>query len=77
METTAIRIHEASSSRRLDASPWYRQFWPWFLVVLPAASVVLSFVTLYMALESMDAVVPHEGDSTSYSAPSEPATDRP
>jgi hypothetical protein len=62
METTAIRIHETRSNRRLDASPWYRQFWPWFLIVLPAASVVLSFITLYMALEGMDPVVPHEGD---------------
>jgi hypothetical protein len=74
MEATTIRIHEARGSRRLDARPWYRQFWPWFLVVLPAASIVLSFVTLYLALETGDAVVPHEGDSTSYAAPRTPTT---
>ncbi len=26
--------------------PWYKQFWPWFLIALPASVVVASFVTL-------------------------------
>ncbi|MBD1556839.1 hypothetical protein HC752_07805 [Vibrio sp. S9_S30] len=26
--------------------PWYKQFWPWFLIALPATVVVASFVTL-------------------------------
>jgi hypothetical protein len=72
MGGTTIVTNEAAGARRFDVHPWYRQFWPWFLIALPVASVVLSFVTLYMALETGDAVVPHEGDSTSYSAPSEP-----
>jgi hypothetical protein len=76
MEATSIRVPEARGVRRLDCRPWYRQFWPWFLIVLPAASVVLSFLTLYMALEGMDPVVPHDGDSTSYSAPRGPAPER-
>ena len=74
MEPTTILTNEVPGVRRFDSRPWYRQFWPWFLVALPVASVVLSFVTLYMALDGGDAVVPHEGDSTSYSAPAAPAT---
>ncbi len=29
--------------------PWYRQFWPWFIMALPAAAVVAGFITLYLA----------------------------
>lgn len=29
--------------------PWYKQFWPWFLIGLPASAVVASFYTLYLA----------------------------
>ena len=69
MDATTIRILETRSARRHDERPWYRQFWFWFLVILPATSVVLSFLTLYLALATIDPVVPHEGDSRSWSAP--------
>ncbi|WED23190.1 FixH family protein [Vibrio sp. JC009] len=26
--------------------PWYKQFWPWFLITLPSCAVIGSFVTL-------------------------------
>jgi len=29
--------------------PWYRQFWPWFIMALPAASVVGGLFTFYLA----------------------------
>ena len=29
--------------------PWYRQGWPWFLILLPATVVVACFITLYLA----------------------------
>lgn len=59
---------------RTDTKPWYRQFWPWFLIALPLTSVIGSFVTLWIAVTNADEVLPHEGDSTSYSAPSGPRT---
>lgn len=29
--------------------PWYRQFWPWFLMVPPAAAVIGGFLTAFVA----------------------------
>jgi len=57
---------------RTDSRPWHRQFWPWFLIALPAISVVFSFATLYIAVSGADEVIPHEGDSSSFSAPEQP-----
>ena len=37
--------------------PWYRQGWPWFLILLPLAVVVACFVTLYLALRTDEALV--------------------
>lgn len=37
--------------------PWYRQFWPWFLILLPASAVAASFTTLVIALRHSDSVV--------------------
>ena len=30
-------------------APWYRQFWPWFIAFPPAATVVGSIVTVWLA----------------------------
>jgi hypothetical protein len=38
-------------------TPWYRQFWPWFLIALPLASMVLSINMLRLALSSEDSLV--------------------
>ena len=34
--------------------PWYRQFWPWFLLALPAAALIAGFATLAIALRNGD-----------------------
>jgi hypothetical protein len=39
------------------AKPWYRQFYPWLLIALPAAAVIGGFVTLYLALAYPDTLV--------------------
>ena len=41
-----------------DKKPWYRQFWPWFLIALPGSVVIAGFTTLYIAnIHSDDLVV--------------------
>ncbi|MGB5325902.1 MAG: FixH family protein [Pseudomonadales bacterium] len=41
-----------------EASPlWYRQFWPWFLIVLPGSVVIASLVTIYIAFYHSDNLV--------------------
>ncbi len=40
-----------------DTLPWYRQFWPWFLIALPASVVCAAFVTLYIANRHSDDLV--------------------
>jgi hypothetical protein len=40
--------------------PWYKQFWPWFLIALPAAAVIASFITLDIAITHAD--IPVQGD---------------
>lgn len=37
--------------------PWYRQFWPWFIMALPATAVVAGLSTVYIAFKYQDSVV--------------------
>jgi len=37
--------------------PWYRQFWPWFLILLPGTAVVASLYTLIIANQYADDLV--------------------
>jgi len=36
--------------QREDTDPWYRQFWPWFIMALPATAVVAGLYTLWIAM---------------------------
>lgn len=40
-----------------DPSPWYKHFWPCFIVALVGSVVVASFATLYIALNNPDGLV--------------------
>ena len=42
---------------REDTEPWYRQFWPWFIIALPATAVVAGLITLYIATVNRDTLV--------------------
>jgi len=35
-----------------DNDPWYRQFWPWFLIALPASVVVAGISMIFIAFEA-------------------------
>ena len=37
--------------------PWYRQLWPWLLILPPALSVVGGAVTYYLAVTRPDVLV--------------------
>lgn len=37
--------------------PWYRQFWPWFIMALPATAVVAGLTTVGIAVVNQDSVV--------------------
>ncbi len=42
--------------------PWYRQFWPWFIIALPASAVIASFVSLWLAVSNPDPLVVTEDE---------------
>jgi hypothetical protein len=42
---------------REDTEPWYKQFWPWFLISLPLSVVIASLVTINIAIQSDDGLV--------------------
>ncbi|HUH39155.1 MAG TPA: FixH family protein [Spongiibacteraceae bacterium] len=41
----------------LDTTPWYRQFWPWFLIALPATIVVAGIGMVIIASIGADSLV--------------------
>lgn len=41
-------------------NPWYKQFWPWFLIILPAVVVIASIVTLVIAINHADPLIAEE-----------------
>lgn len=40
-----------------DVLPWYRQFWPWFLMALPASAVIAGISTVFIATINKDNLV--------------------
>jgi hypothetical protein len=40
-----------------DTKPWYRQLWPWLLIIPPAVAVIGGAFTLYLAITRPDALV--------------------
>jgi len=37
--------------------PWYKQFWPWFIISFPASAVIAGLITVYIAFENADSLV--------------------
>lgn len=48
-----------SAARKSDhpPTPWYRQFWPWFLLGMLGSVVVACGITLYIAVANPDSLV--------------------
>ena len=47
-------------SEPVQNQPWYRQFWPWFIIALPASAVIASFISLWLAVSNPDHLVVDE-----------------
>lgn len=47
---------------REDTLPWYRQFWPWFIIALPASAVIAGLTTVWIAMQGDDSLVYKSSD---------------
>jgi len=48
--------------QREDTQPWYRQFWPWFIISIPAATVVAGITTFWISVQTTDSLVVQSED---------------
>jgi hypothetical protein len=46
-----------NGNEAVDVRPWYKEPWPWVVISIPAAAVIMGFVTLYLALTNPDYLV--------------------
>lgn len=48
---------DAMNGRTPHVRPWYRQVWPWFLIAIPLAGVIMASITATFAYRYSDAEV--------------------
>ena len=48
--------------KREDSKPWYRQFWPWFIIAIPASAVGAGLTTVWIAMQTTDSLVVQSED---------------
>jgi len=53
-------VTATAMAKMTPSPPWYRQFWPWFLIALPGTVVVASIYTLVLATRHADDLVVDE-----------------
>ena len=46
-----------NAGQTVDTTPWYRQRWPWLVMLPPAVAVVGCIITITLAIRSADGVV--------------------
>lgn len=46
-----------SQPQNPDQAPWYRQFWPWFIIAIPSTAVIGGFFTLWLAITNPETLV--------------------
>ncbi len=40
-----------------DSKPWYKQFWPWFIIAVPVSSMVMGVIMITLAMDGEDSLV--------------------
>lgn len=48
---------ESLSAKEDTLVPWYKHFWVWFIIALPATVVVAGVVTVFIAINNADSLV--------------------
>ena len=51
-----------TSTTNASQVPWYRQFWPWFIIAIPSSAVIGGFMTLWLALTHPESLVVEESE---------------
>ena len=59
---SSAQLPRQTTLKREDTKPWYRQFWPWFIISLPAASVIGGLTTVWISLQTTDSLVLQSDD---------------
>ena len=62
--------------QREDTQPWYRQFWPWFIMAIPAAAVVAGLTTVWISMQTSDSLVIRSDDGIQAGAERQIAAER-
>jgi len=52
-----MRYQPQSPQAAEQVLPWYKQFWPWFIIAPPTAAVIGSFISLWLAGSHPDYLV--------------------
>ncbi|WP_100641363.1 FixH family protein [Alteromonas facilis] len=42
---------------KTNITPWYKQFWPWFLIAVPMSSFIVGFIMFHLASNTTDSLV--------------------
>ncbi len=66
--------------KKIDAGPWWKEPWPWFLMAGPAVAIVACIVTIVIAFKHADEPIIRDvvkrGLVVQQAAPGQPAADR-
>jgi len=46
-----------ASSPTSKPEPWYKQFWPWFILAIPGTSIVAGIIFLMISIKTWDGLV--------------------
>ena len=52
-----MKSHPSTVDHDQELVPWYKQFWPWLIISIPAATVVAGIITIIIATNSADSLI--------------------